>query len=53
VRGDCKVRGEQLIPDKGLEWMGIRHHEQDVGLPNEWGVSSFSFKQEFVPLVPK
>jgi hypothetical protein len=37
VRGDWKVRGGQLIPGKGPEWMGIRHHEQDIGLPSKWG----------------
>jgi hypothetical protein len=37
VRDDCKVRGGQLIPGKGLEWMGIRHHKQDVGLESKWG----------------
>ncbi len=30
--------GEQLIPDKGPEWMRIRHHEQEVNLPSKWGV---------------
>jgi hypothetical protein len=36
VRGDWKVRGGQLIPGKGPEWMGIRHHEQDSGLPSNF-----------------
>ncbi len=37
VRGDWKVRGGQFIPGKGPEWMGIHHHEQDIGLPSKWG----------------
>ncbi len=49
MRGDWKVRGGQLIPDKGAEWIGICHHEQDVSLPSKWGVFSFSLKRGFVP----
>ncbi len=26
----------QLLPGKGPEWMGIRHHEQETGLPSEF-----------------
>jgi hypothetical protein len=39
VRGDWKVRGGQLIPRKGPEWMGIHHHEQDIviDIPSKWG----------------
>jgi hypothetical protein len=37
VTGDWKVRGGQLIPGKGPEWMGIGHQEQDIGLPIKWG----------------
>ncbi len=37
MRGGWKVRGGQLIPSKGPEWMGIHHHEQDIGLPCKWG----------------
>ncbi len=37
VKGDWKVRGGQLIPGKGPEWMGIRHYEQDTGLLSKWG----------------
>ncbi len=43
MRGDWKVRGGQLIPGKGPEWMGIRRHEQDVSLPSKWGFL-FAFK---------
>ncbi len=41
VRGDWKVRGGQLIPGKRPGWMGIRHHEQDIGLPSKWGFPFF------------
>jgi hypothetical protein len=34
---DWGLRGEQLMPGKGPEWMGIRHHEQDTGLSSKWG----------------
>jgi hypothetical protein len=27
----------QLLPDRGLEWMGIHHHEQVTGLPSKLG----------------
>jgi hypothetical protein len=37
--------GEQLIPDKGPKWMGIRHHEQEVGLPSKWGVFFYLLKE--------
>jgi hypothetical protein len=30
--GGYKVKGGQLLLGKGPEWMGIRHHEQDIGL---------------------
>jgi hypothetical protein len=26
----------QLVSSKGPEWMGIRYHEQDIGLPSKW-----------------
>jgi hypothetical protein len=36
-------KGGQLPPGKGPEEMGIRHHEQDIGLPSKLGFfSSFS-----------
>jgi hypothetical protein len=47
VRGDWKVRRGQVIPGKGPEWMGIRHHEQNIGLPSKWG-----FLFAFNPLMP-
>jgi hypothetical protein len=25
----------QLLPDRGPEWMGIRHHEQETGPPSK------------------
>jgi hypothetical protein len=28
---DKSQRVGQLLPDRGLEWMGIRHHEQETG----------------------
>ncbi len=28
----------QLQPGKGPEWMGIRHHEQETGLPSKLGL---------------
>ncbi len=37
MRGDWKKRERQLIPSNGPEWMGICHHEQDIGLPSKWG----------------
>jgi hypothetical protein len=40
VREDWKVWGGQFIPGKGPEWMGIRHHEQDIGLLSKWVFSS-------------
>jgi hypothetical protein len=27
----------QLLQDKGLEWMGICHHEQETGPPSKLG----------------
>jgi hypothetical protein len=27
----------QLLPDRGPEWMGIRHHEQETGPPSKSG----------------
>jgi hypothetical protein len=27
----------QLLPGKGPEWMGIRHHEQETGPPSKSG----------------
>ncbi len=27
----------QLLPDRGLEWMGICHHEQETGPPSKLG----------------
>ncbi len=27
----------QLLPGKGPEWMGIRHHGQDTGPPSKSG----------------
>jgi hypothetical protein len=41
-RGEgVRIKG-QLLPGKGLEWMGICHHEQNTGLPSQLGVF-FSF----------
>jgi hypothetical protein len=39
--GGQKVKGGQLLPVRGPEWMGIRHHEQDIGLPSKMGVPYF------------
>ncbi len=30
-------RVKQLLPDRGPEWMGIRHHEQENGPPSKLG----------------
>jgi hypothetical protein len=30
-----EVKGGQMLPGKGLEWMGICHHEQNIGLPSK------------------
>jgi hypothetical protein len=38
--GGLEIRGRELILGKGPEWMGIRHHEQDISLPSKWGVFS-------------
>ncbi len=27
----------QLLPDRGPQWMGIRHHEQEAGPPSKLG----------------
>jgi hypothetical protein len=27
----------QLLPDRGPEWMGIHHHEQETGPPSKLG----------------
>jgi hypothetical protein len=35
--GGLKVKGVQLLPGKGPQWMGIRHHEQNIGLASKWG----------------
>jgi hypothetical protein len=45
MRAEKRERGErgksqrvgQLLPDRGPEWMGIRHHEQETGLPSKLG----------------
>ncbi len=34
--GRLESKGGQLIPSKGPEWKGIRHHEQDICLPGKW-----------------
>jgi hypothetical protein len=36
-RGDRgkSQRVEQLLPDRGLGWMRIRHHEQEAGPPSK------------------
>jgi hypothetical protein len=41
-RGERGERGMsrrvgQLLPDRGPEWMGIRHHEQETGPPSKSG----------------
>ncbi len=28
----------QLLPDRGPEWMGIRHHEQETSPPSKSGL---------------
>jgi hypothetical protein len=33
--GGLKVKGGQLLAGKGPEWMGICHHEQNIGLPSK------------------
>ncbi len=33
----------QLLPGKGPEWMGIRHHEQNIGPPCKLGFSFLFF----------
>jgi hypothetical protein len=40
-------RAGQLLPGKGPEWMGIRHHEQDIGLPSKLGFFLSSFHKRF------
>jgi hypothetical protein len=30
-------RAGQLLPDRGPEWIGIRHHEQKTGPPSKLG----------------
>jgi hypothetical protein len=40
-----KVKGWQLLPSKGPEWMGICHHEQDIGLPSKRGFLYFLQKR--------
>jgi hypothetical protein len=44
--GGKNLRVGQLLPGKGPEWMGIRHHEQDIGLPSKLGIST-SFHKGF------
>ncbi len=44
-----KVRGGQLISDKGPEGMVIHHHEQDIGPPSKWGVFSFPSNEGLCP----
>jgi hypothetical protein len=39
--GGKNQRVGQLLTDKGPEWMGIRHHEQDIGPPSKQGSSLF------------
>jgi hypothetical protein len=39
-RGKSRRVG-QLLPDRGPEWMGIRHHEQETGPPSKSGSSLF------------
>jgi hypothetical protein len=31
----------QLLTGKGPEWIGIRHHEQDIGRPSKSGMLLF------------
>ncbi len=42
MREDWEVRRGQLIPGQGSEWMGICHHEEEIGLPSKRGFS-FTF----------
>jgi hypothetical protein len=35
VKGVESQRVGQLLPAKGPEWMGIRHHEQETGPPSK------------------
>jgi hypothetical protein len=39
-RGKSQSEG-QLLPDRGLEWMGIRHHEHEIGPTISWGSLTF------------
>ncbi len=39
--GGKNQRVGQLLTGKGPEWMGIRHHEQDIGPPSKVGISLF------------
>ncbi len=32
---ECKGEGS-WFQTRDLGWMGIRHHEQDIGLPSKW-----------------
>ncbi len=42
-RGKSQRLG-QLLPDRGPEWMGIRHHEQETGPPSKLGVPYYFCK---------
>ncbi len=47
--GGLDSKEGQLIPGKGPEWMGIRHHEQDSGLPSKWGVFFYLWHEGLCP----
>jgi hypothetical protein len=35
--GRLENKGRAVDTRQGPEWMGICHHEQDIGLPSKWG----------------
>jgi hypothetical protein len=43
--GGKNQRVGQLLPGKGPEWIGIRRHEQDIGLPSKLGIFTYYFSQ--------
>jgi asparagine synthetase B (glutamine-hydrolysing) len=38
---DKSQRVGQLLPERGPDWMGIRHHEQETGPPSKLGFLIF------------
>jgi hypothetical protein len=49
VVGGLESKGRAADTRQGPEWMGIHHHEQNVGLLSKWGVFPFPVNEGLGP----